>query len=158
MKSSLEPEVLKYGPSLRGPFVETEGLVFHGTARAIRLKNRLLNDNNEKIPRTQPELADNFPKNYFSRIFSKIILPNFCIDFQVFRMLSKNFQSISRKIIVLPKTFFRVFITIRISPRILRQTWLSYVLKFVQLNRSGRMLLSCPMISQSDCKRAKQDE
>ena len=34
-----EPEVLKYGPSLRGPCVKNEGLVFHGTARAIRLMN-----------------------------------------------------------------------------------------------------------------------
>ena len=36
-----KPEILKYGPSLRGPCVKSEGLVFHGTARAIRLRLQL---------------------------------------------------------------------------------------------------------------------
>ena len=59
-------EVLKYGPSLRGACVENEGLVLHGTARAIRLRNSLLYDKNENIRNIHGEFADNFPKNYFS--------------------------------------------------------------------------------------------
>ena len=60
-------EFLKYGPSLRGPCVKTEGLVFHGTVRAIWLINSLLYDQNKNIPNIHRQFADNFSKNYFSR-------------------------------------------------------------------------------------------
>ena len=63
----LSPEVLKYGASLRGPCVKNEDLVFHGTARAIRLINSLLHGKNENVPNIHKEFADNFSKNCFSR-------------------------------------------------------------------------------------------
>ena len=47
--------------------VKNEGLVFHGTARAVQLINSLLDGKNESIPNIHRELADNFPKNKFSR-------------------------------------------------------------------------------------------
>ena len=62
-----KPEVLKYGPSLRVPCVKCEGLVFHGTARAIRLINSLFYGKNENIPNIHRQFADNSPKKYFSR-------------------------------------------------------------------------------------------
>ena len=55
-------EVLKYGPSLRGPCVKIEGLVFHGTKRAIWLINSLLNGKNRNIPNIHREFADSFMK------------------------------------------------------------------------------------------------
>ena len=54
--------ILKYGPSLRGPCVKNEGLVFHGTARAMRLINSLLHGKGENVPNIHREFADNFPK------------------------------------------------------------------------------------------------
>ena len=61
----LSPNVLKYGPSLRGPCVKNEGLVFHGTARAIRLINSLLYEKNENIPNIHRQFANNSPKKIF---------------------------------------------------------------------------------------------
>ena len=61
---------LKYGPSLRGPCVKNEGLVFHGTARAIRLINSLLNGKNESS-RTFTENLPTIKKKTFHEINPK---------------------------------------------------------------------------------------
>ena len=51
------------------------------------------------------------------------------------------------------------FTTFRSFPRILRQFWSTCLFSFAKLlNPSGRMALSCPMISQSNCEKAGQDE
>ena len=63
LKVPSKPKVLKYGTSLRGPCGKNEGLVFHCTARVIRLINSLLDGRNENIP----SIPENFPKNWFSR-------------------------------------------------------------------------------------------
>ena len=72
----------KYGPSLRGPCVKNEGLVFHGMAPAIRLINSLLYGKKKYIPNIHQEFADKFPKNYFSQIKTKIIFPRFSLIFK----------------------------------------------------------------------------
>ena len=60
-----EPEVLKYGQSLRGPCVKNEGLVFHGMARAIPFYYIAKTKIFHTIHR---EFADNLIfKNYYSR-------------------------------------------------------------------------------------------
>ena len=40
--------------------MKNEDLVFHGTARAIRLINSLLDGKNENIPKIYREFAENF--------------------------------------------------------------------------------------------------
>ena len=65
-----KPEILKYGSNLRGPCVKIEGLVFHGTAREIRLINSLLYSRNENIPKIHREFADNFWEKLF---FTKLV-------------------------------------------------------------------------------------
>ena len=47
--------------------VKSEGLVFLGTGRAIQLINSLSYGENEYTPNIHRELADDFPKNYFSQ-------------------------------------------------------------------------------------------
>ena len=76
---------------------ENEGLVFHGTARAIRLINSLLDGKYENIPNIHRELSANFRE--FSRNESKISFPKFFADFRIFRKLSENSPRISRKIV-----------------------------------------------------------
>ena len=74
--------------------MENEGLVFHGTARVIRLINSLLDGKNENIHR---EFADNFPKKLF---FTKLVqnhFPMFSVDFQIFLKLSESSPKIYRK-------------------------------------------------------------
>ena len=70
-------EVLRYGPSLRGPCVKSEGLVFHGTARAIRLINSLLSGKN-KIFQT---FTENFPKIFQRLSFKKLVQNRFSMVF-----------------------------------------------------------------------------
>ena len=65
-------------------------------AQAIRLISSLLNGENENVPKIQREFADNFPKKYFSRNYSKIIFLRFSVDFQIFRELSENFPKNNR--------------------------------------------------------------
>ena len=48
--------------------MKIEGLVFHGTARAIRLINSLPYGKRESVPNIHRGFADNFPKNYFHKI------------------------------------------------------------------------------------------
>ena len=49
--------------------VKNEGLVFHGTARAIRPINSLLYEkNSENILKIHGEFGDNFPTNLFHEI------------------------------------------------------------------------------------------
>ena len=86
-----KPEVLKYGPILRGPCVKNEDLVFHGTARAIRLINSLFNGENESTPKIHREFSDNFPKKLF---FMKLVQNHFP---RVFCSYS-NFPKIVRKL------------------------------------------------------------
>ena len=45
---------------------KNEDLVFHGTARAIRLIDTLLNGKNENIPNIYREFSGKFPKHYFT--------------------------------------------------------------------------------------------
>ena len=78
-------EVLKYGPSLRGPCVKSDGLVFHGTEREIRLINSLFSGKNENI-------------QYCSPNYTKLIFPMLFVDFQIIRKLSENSPRIFRKI------------------------------------------------------------
>ena len=47
--------------------LKNEGLVFHGTAWAIRLINSLLYVKNKYVNNIHREFSGNFPKNYFSR-------------------------------------------------------------------------------------------
>ena len=70
MKSA-KPEVLKYGPSLRGPCVKNEGVVFHGTARAIQLINNLFYGKSENIPNIYRQFSYNSPKKIFHEISPK---------------------------------------------------------------------------------------
>ena len=51
--------------------VKTEGSVFHGTARAIRLINSLLNGEKENILKLHREFGDNFATNLFHEICPK---------------------------------------------------------------------------------------
>ena len=74
----LSPKVLRYGPSLRSPCVKNEGLVFHGTTRAIRLINSLLFGKNENIPNIDRQFTDNSQKN----IFTKLVQNHFPKDFR----------------------------------------------------------------------------
>ena len=83
-----KPEVLKK----LGPCVKSEGLVFHGTARAIRLINSLLHGKNE-IFRT---FTDNSPKKIF---FHKIRPKSFSQGFLLIFKFSKNSSRIFPKII-----------------------------------------------------------
>ena len=57
-------EVLKYGLSLQGPFVKTEGLVIHGISRAVWMIN-ILQYGKTKLLR---KVTDNFPK-LFKNLF-----------------------------------------------------------------------------------------
>ena len=84
------PEVLKYGRSLRGPCVKNEGSVFHGTARAIRLINSLLDGKNKNIPNIHRQFADNSKKNIFHKIRPKSFSQGFLLIFQIFLKLSEN--------------------------------------------------------------------
>ena len=68
-----KPEVLKYGPSLRGPCLKNEGLAFHGKARAVQLINSLLYGRNENIPSIHPD----FPENPFYKFRRKKFSENF---------------------------------------------------------------------------------
>ena len=55
-----------FGPSLRDPCVKNEGLVvFHDTARAIRLINSLLHSKNENIPIMNRQFSE---KNIFMKL------------------------------------------------------------------------------------------
>ena len=69
-----KPEVLKYVQSLQGPRVKSEGLVFHGTARAIRLINSLLDGKNENIPNIHRQFSEKIfftklDQNHFPKVF-----------------------------------------------------------------------------------------
>ena len=88
MATLTRPEVLKYGPRLRGPSVKNEDQVFQGTSRAIRLINSLFygKNENENTPNTHREFANNFPKNCIKSILKfsenlKTILVNVCFQF-----------------------------------------------------------------------------
>ena len=91
-----QPEVLKYGPSLRGPYVKNEDLVFHGTALAIRLINSLLYDN--KIFRT---FTNNLPtilgKNIFHEIKPKSFPQGFLLIFKFSENCPKTHREFSEK-------------------------------------------------------------
>ena len=112
-------EVLKYGPSLRGPCVKNEGLVFHGTARAIRLINSLLNGKNENIPNIDRQFADNSPKIFFTKLVQNHFSNVFCW-FSNFPKISWKLTENSTKKVAheFIKNFFPSFITFRSFPRI----------------------------------------
>ena len=75
---------------MRGPCIKNEGLVFHGTARAIRLINSLLDGKNENIPNIHRQVADNFSKN--QKHFPKFDnLPKFSKNFETI-LLNVRFQ------------------------------------------------------------------
>ena len=119
-----KPEVLKYGPSLRGPCVKNEGLVFHGMARAIRLINSYYMAKT-KIFRT---FTDNFPailwktstklnQNRFPKVFCWF--SNFT---KIARKLTENFPKNNRSQ-VLSKAFSTVLWLSEVFREILRQFW-----------------------------------
>ena len=62
-----KPEVFESRTELVRSVGKNDGLVFHGTARAIRLINSLSYGTNDNVPNIHREFADNVPKNYFSR-------------------------------------------------------------------------------------------
>ena len=78
----------KFGSTDRA-CVKTEGLVFHGTGRAIWLIDSFLYGKNENILKIHREFVDYFPKN-FSQNMSKIIFSRFSGDFHNFRQLSED--------------------------------------------------------------------
>ena len=55
------------GFEVRGPCVKNEGLVFHGTACAIRLINSLLYGIKRKYTKHSPRICCQFSENYISR-------------------------------------------------------------------------------------------
>ena len=71
-------EVMKYGPSLQDPFVKTEGLIFHGNARAIQSVASCVT----KMKILQ-KFTENFPKNYFAQTLSLVIFLRVSIEFQI---------------------------------------------------------------------------
>ena len=73
-----KPEVLKHGPSLRDPCVKHDGLVFHGTARAIRLINNLLHGKNELLFRTFTKNSPTIFRIFSQEISSKSFPQDFC--------------------------------------------------------------------------------
>ena len=87
-------EVLKYGPSLRGPCVKNEGLVFHGTARAIQLINSLLYGKNENIRTVTDNLPTILKKNIFHEIRPKSFSQGFLLIFKIVRKFTENFPKI----------------------------------------------------------------
>ena len=99
INSNTKPEVLKYGPSLRGPCVKNEGLVFHGTAQSIRLINSLLHDKKRKCTEHSLRICRQFSEKLF---FTKLVQNHFSkvsVDFQIFQKLSESSSPFSRKII-----------------------------------------------------------
>ena len=78
---------------------KSEGLVFHGTARAIRLINSLLYRKNENIPNIHRQFVDNSPKKIFFTKLDQNHFPRLFVDFQILRKLSENSSRIFRKII-----------------------------------------------------------
>ena len=124
-----------------------------------------------KISRTFTATAK---KNIFTKSVQNYF-PRFSVQFQIFQKLSENSSRISRTMTTqkfLSKAFSRKFLNLflfifiykiknkfpKIS-RILKQFWSTCVFRFVQqLNPSGRMALSCQMISQSNCEKAGQGE
>ena len=125
---------------------KTEVLVFHGTARAIRLIISLLDGRNENISEYSPRI---FRKITFHEISVKSFSQGFLLIFK----LSENSQRISRKLLLTSylKSIFPSFITFRSFPRFLGPFWSACVFSFVQQ-------LNPTMISQSNCEKVGQDE
>ena len=100
--------------------IKTEGLVFHGTAQAIRLMNSLLHGKNENILKIHQEFVDNFPTDLFTRNLFKIVFSRFSADFQIICQLSENSQRniISHKFC---QSIFLSSVRLRIFPRIFRR-------------------------------------
>ena len=102
--------------------------------------NSLFYFKNENISNIHQEFADNFLKNYFSRNWSKIIFSSFSVEFQIFaKLVRKLTENFPQKIIA--HEFYKKNGQREFS--VLFSSW---------------MALSCPMISQSNCKKAGQDE
>ena len=135
---------------------KNEGLVFHGTARAVWLINSLLYVKNENIPKKlHREFSNNFLKYYFQEISPKTFSQGFLLIFK----FSENCPKVPRiSVIIIVHQFYQKyfpeFTIFRSFPRMLIQFWSMCVFSFVwQLNPS-----SCPMISQSNCQKAGQNE
>ena len=143
---------------MRGPCVRNDGLVFHGTARAIRLINSLLDGKNENIPNIHRQFADNSQKNIFHEIRPKLFSQGFLLIFQVFRKLSKNSPRIFRKIIAqefYQKDFSEFYNFPKFSENF--ETILVDV-RFQFCSAAESIGQDGAMISQSNCKKAGRDE
>ena len=120
LKTATKPEILKYGPSLRGPSVKNEGLVFHGTARAIRLINSLFYGKNENIPKICRQF---FRKIIFHEISPKSFSQGFLMIFRFSENCPKTHREFPEKqsFTSFAKSIFLSFTTFRNFPLILRQ-------------------------------------
>ena len=82
---------------MRGPYLVLHGihcLVFHGTARAIRLMNSLLDGKKENTPNIHRQYADNSSiKYFFHEISPKSLFQGFPLIFK----FPENFPKTNRE-------------------------------------------------------------
>ena len=103
------------------------------------------------------KICREFPQNIFHEIFSKSFPQGFSLIFKFSQNFLKTHREFAGKLSLtgFAKSIFRVLSL----PEFFLEFCFTYVSNFVQQrNPSGRMALSCPMISQSDCEKAGQDE
>ena len=85
---------------MRGPCVKNEGLVFHGTARAIRLINSLLHGKNENIPKFTENL-----RKFFREISPKSFSQAFLLIFKFSENCPKTYREVPKELIA--QKFYR---------------------------------------------------
>ena len=115
-----------------------------------------------KIFRT---FTDNLPtilgKNVFHEIRPKSFSQGFLLIFKFFQKLSENSGRIFRKIIAqeFHEKYFSEFYNFPKFSENFETILVDVRFQFIwQLNPSGKMALSYPMISQSNCEKAGQDD